>query len=109
MSDFKNTFRRLEKIRATFEQLREENQSLRARLKKRDDPLFAKMERLKVETRRIKRDIEGMLSSPRVRAAMAEEDKEQSSFIADIMKYYEKPIRRETIPPAEEGEGIVQV
>jgi hypothetical protein len=46
MSDYKNTWRRFEKIKATMEQLLEENHNLRARLKKRDEPLVAKVRRL---------------------------------------------------------------
>lgn len=46
MSDYKNTWRRFEKIKATMEQLLEENRNLRGRLKKRDEPLVAKVRKL---------------------------------------------------------------
>ena len=46
MSDYKNTWRRFEKIKATMEQLLVENISLREKLRKRDEPLVAKVNRL---------------------------------------------------------------
>lgn len=46
MSDYRNTFRRLEKIKATMDALLAENKALRAKLKKRDEPLIAKVRRL---------------------------------------------------------------
>jgi len=45
MPEFNNTFRRLDKIRATMEQLHAENLALRERLRKRDESLVAKIRR----------------------------------------------------------------
>ena len=54
MSKLKNTFRRLEKIRATIDQLLVENQNLRGKLKKRDEPLVAKVRRLENEVQNLR-------------------------------------------------------
>lgn len=45
MPEFNNTFRRLDKIKATMEQLHAENLALRERLRKRDETLVAKIRR----------------------------------------------------------------
>lgn len=45
MPEFNNTFRRLDKIKATIEQLHEENLALRERLRKRDETLVTKVRR----------------------------------------------------------------
>lgn len=51
MPEFNNTFRRLEKIKATIEQLHAENLALRKRLKGREDQLVAKVRRLEESVR----------------------------------------------------------
>lgn len=43
---YEQTFRRLDKIKATIEELLVENQNLRSRLRKRDELLVAKVRRL---------------------------------------------------------------
>lgn len=44
-SEYSNTFRRLDKIKATLVQLHTENLALRERLRKRDETLVAKVRR----------------------------------------------------------------
>lgn len=51
MNEYSNSFRRLEKIKATFEQLHVENLALRKRLKGREDQLVAKVRRLEEAVR----------------------------------------------------------
>lgn len=46
ISEYSNTFRRLDKIKATMEALHAENLALRSRLSKRDETLVAKVKRL---------------------------------------------------------------
>ena len=45
-NEYSNTFRRLDKIKATMEALHAENLALRSRLSRRDETLVAKVRRL---------------------------------------------------------------